>query len=123
MAGTHNAQIILVINGLPYVHLKSLKEKEATNREAVIGMSPTGKPIGWTEGPREYDLDVDAYVPKAGDLPWAEITNAVISVIPRDGGIPYVYTGVFVKEVSTSYQEKGQAVRSLTLGALDRIGL
>lgn len=123
MPGTTDGQIILAVNGLPFVFLRSVSYDCETNREVAVGMSPLGVPVGWTDGTKEYSLDVDAYIPKLGDLPWESITGAVIAITPRDGGTPYIFTGVFVKSVGVSYPEKGHAVRKLKMGALMRIGL
>lgn len=123
MPASLNGQIILAVNGLPYIYLSSLSWDCETNREVAIGMNPLGTPVGWTEGTKEYSLDVDAFVPKGVDLAWESITNAIIVVTPRDGGLPDIFTGVFVKTIGTQYSDKGLAKRKLKMVALNRVGL
>lgn len=115
---TYAARIFLAVNGFPVVYAKSVDYKVATNRELVVGMSPTGRPVGFTEGTKEYDLSVDCYIPKSGDLAWENITNAVI-VAMTDTNAGKVFTGVFVVSVGSTYQEKGQAVRKVEMRCLN----
>jgi len=124
MSGSHVSQIILVVNGLPIIHLKSYDYKVRTNKELVVGMSPTGEPAGTSDGTKEYDLDLEVYIPKTGDLQWENISGAVIGSMPRGGGVHApLFTGVFVKDVGTSFKEKGSAVRRISCGALKKIGV
>lgn len=124
MAGTHVGQIILAVNGLPNVNIKSFDYRVLTNKEEVMGMSPTGESIGHTGGTKTYELNVEAYVPRTGDIAWADIDGGVLFAVPRDGGaIAPLFVGVFCKEVGVSFNEKGAAIRKITLGAASQVGV
>lgn len=115
-------QVVLVVNGLPIIHLKSVDGDTVTNRELVVGMSPTGQAVGFVDGTKEHSLSLECYVPKTGDVPWEDITGATIGIAPRDGGTPMtLYTGVFVEKVGVSYQEKGAAMRKIEAKALFKV--
>lgn len=124
MAGTLVSNIVLAVDGLPIVHLRSLDYKTNTNRELSMGLTPSGEPLGFSEGTKEYELDLEVYVPVIGDLQWENISGAVIAIKPRDGGVLVpVFIGVFVKSVGTSFKEKGSAVRRISCGALKKVGV
>ena len=124
MAGQVVGQIILIVDGLPVIHLKSLDYTVNTNRELAVGMSPTGTPIGHSEGTKEYELEIEVYVPSTGDLQWEDISNGIIGLMPRDGGVlAPLFTGCFTTKVGTSFQEKGSSIRKISMGATLKVGL
>lgn len=127
MSTTHVGRIVLTIDGKPMAEGKSVRERAATGRKALKGMSPFGKPIGTCDGTPEYTLDCEFYIPKVGEIiNWHNLQNAVLSITPRDLiGTTILFMGVFSMEVGAQYGEDDAAVRSVTLGALDRkeIGL
>lgn len=124
MPATHAGQLLLVVTGLPYIHVKSVNKTLRTNRERVTGMSPTGTPIGFVEGTKEVSLTVEAYIPRTGDIPWETITAGIITTANRDGGSPSVlYTGCYVTQVGERYNEKGAAIRTIEMDALMAEGL
>ena len=118
---TFAGQIILSVNGLPVIHLKSLDWTVQTNRETVVGMSPTGRAAGVVGGTHEYTLSADVYIPRTGDIPWESIEGAVITGMPRDGGAGFMFTGVATTKVGASFQEKGAAVRKIEFVALTKL--
>lgn len=121
--GSHVGRIILTINGLPRATAKSVNPRTRTNRKAIIGMSPTGLPIGTVEGTPEFSIEAEFYIPKIGlDVDWDNLSGAVLTVSPRDGiGPTTLYTGVFCEEVGETYSENDAAVRRVTLGALAKV--
>ena len=108
----------LAVNGIVIAHLSSVKPTIKTNREPVIGMSPTGKPIGFVEGPQEIELDIEAYIPPV-DFPWLSVKNGIVTIWKRAGLSMAVYTGVCVQEVSAEFKEKGAAMRRIKAFATD----
>jgi hypothetical protein len=106
---------------------KSVRTRTNTGRKVLKGMSPTGRPVGTVDGTPEYTLDCEFYIPKIGELvDWENLTGAVLTISPRDLlGKTEIYLGVFTTEVGAQYNENDEAVRSVTLGALDKkeIGL
>lgn len=124
MAGTLVSNIVLAVNGLPIIHLRSLDFKVNTNRELAMGLTPSGEPLGTSDGTKEYELDLEVYIPVTGDISWEDITNAVLAVTPRDGGVLVpIFIGVFVKTVGVSFKEKGAATKRISCGALKKIGV
>lgn len=109
------SQIILAVNGLPQIHLKSFNRRTRTGRQLVKGMSPDGNPIGHTGGTNEHDLTLEVYIPTAGDIPWESITGAVLTHVPREGGAVETYLGGFVTEVGDRYDEDGKALRTINM--------
>ena len=126
MGASFSGRIILALNGLPVLYLKSLSVDTETNRELVVGMNPLGTPLGFVEGTREYSLSADCYVPKVDPMValggWESISGAIVALVPPDGGSPSIlYTGVFVKKVGLEFQEKGAAMRKIEMGALFKV--
>lgn len=120
MASLFTGQVVLVVDGLPIIHCKSVDYRVRTNRELVVGMTPDGNPAGNADGTREFEIELEVYVPKAGDIDWESINGAMIGSAPRDGGKPSVmFTGFYTTEVSQTYQEKGAAIRKIS-GAATR---
>ena len=121
MASRFVGQIVLTHNGLPQVHVKSVDWSAKTNREPVKGMNPTGTALGYINGTYEYELNVEVYIPSAGDLPWETLTDGVLTITPRDGGFSTLFEGCFVMEVSATYQENGAATRKIKMGAINKV--
>ena len=120
---SHVGRIVLTINGKPIAQAKSVRERAQTGRKVLKGMTPTGKPVGTSDGTPEYTLDCEFYIPKLGELVnWHTLENAVLTIASRDGiGPAILFTGVFSTEVGGQFGENDEATRSVTLGALDRI--
>lgn len=123
MAASFVGQILLIINGLPVIHVKSLDADTDTGRELVMGMNPLGGALGHSNGSAEYSLNVEVYVPRlVPDIPWENIDGAVIMIAPKDGGVPVkLYTGVFTTRVGFSSNEKGAATQRIDMKARNKI--
>ncbi len=114
MAASFEGQVVLILNGKPITFIKSIKEAENRNRERVLGITLTGDHAGWVDGPREVDLDIEAYRPKTGDVDWGAIAGATVATLSREGVIrATVYTDVVVMSVDRSFEEKGAATVSV----------
>ena len=123
MARTTVSQIVLSVMGLPVLHVRSWDYTVNTGRELAQGMSPTGEPLGHSNGTKTYELEVELYIPVTGDIAWEDIENAVISSRDRDGvAFLPVFSGVFTKRVGSSFKEKGHAVRRISMGATKKFG-
>jgi len=120
---THVGRIILTINGIPCAQAKSVRARSSTGKKALKGMAPSGKPVGTSDGTPEYTLDCEFYIPKSGELVnWEALSGAVLSISPRDLiGTTTVYTGVFSTEVGEQFSEDDAAIRSVALGALNKL--
>lgn len=119
---TKAGRITLVVNGLPVIDLSDFSEDVRTNRELVVGMSPTNTPVGFVDGAKEFALTMEAYIPLVGVEPdWIDITDGIIMVQEQgEGGATIVYTGCFTTRVGQRYQEKGAAKRSIEMQAMAR---
>lgn len=113
MASTHVSQVVLILNGVVITDVKSIGDQTRTNREQIMGMTPTGQPAGWVEGTTQTTLSLDLYIPKSGEPNWVDITAGTIATVPRDGGPIALYSGVVVTEVNSEYNENGHAVRKV----------
>lgn len=119
MANKLMGQAILVVNGLPVVNVKSISTTTRIAREVVKGMRPDGRPVGMVDGPEEYSIELELYVPASGPLPWKSITNGVLYLVGRDGvGSRELANGVFVTEVGLSVSESGAATQKVSAQAL-----
>ena len=124
MSQTYTGQVVLILNGVPYVSVRSFRHQTTTNRELVVGMTPSGTPAGKTDGTKEISLDIEVYIPKTGEPVWDDITDGILATIPRDGGNPVpLFTGCFTKSVDTTYNEKGPATRRISMGAINARGV
>lgn len=121
MAATHVGQILLTVQGLPVVHCKSARPRVRTGKTQIKGMSPTGLPIGHTGGTATFELDLEVYIPRIGDIPWEHLEQAVVLIVPRDGGVPSTYFGGFVTEVGEQYSEDDAATRSISMAFAGRL--
>lgn len=115
MAALFVGQILLTVLGLPIIHCKSARPRQRTGKQQIKGMSPTGLPIGHTGGTSTIELDLEVYIPRTGDIPWALLEDAVVMIVPRDGGVPETYIGGFVTEVGEQYSEDDAATRSISM--------
>lgn len=115
MAALYTKRIVLTVQGLPIIHCRSARPRTRTGKQLVKGMSPDGAPIGNTDGSAEHTIDLTVYIPKVGDIPWAQLEEAVLTITPASGGVPSVYSGGFVTEVGESYSEDDVATRDITM--------
>lgn len=115
MPASFEGQVILVLNGTPITYVKSIKENMELGREEVLGITLDGLPSGWVDGPTTLTLDIEAYRPKAGDVRWEDIKDAIVATLSREGTIrSTLYEGVVVTKVGRTYEEKGAAVVSIS---------
>lgn len=125
MARRFSGQLLLVVNGLPILHVKQISEKSMYKRELVQGISIDDAPQGYVDGPEQHTLDIQVYVPVEGDIAWGAITDGVIAAVEKGGGSPRdLYTGVFVTEVgSESSDAGGPMIRSISAQAVRKVSL
>ncbi len=120
---TNVSQIVLTVTGLPVIHVRKYDYTVNTGRELAQGMSPTGTPIGHSNGTKTYELEVECYVPITGDINWEDLENAILAAKDRDGvAFLPVFSGCFTKRVGTSFTEQGHAIRRITMGATRKFG-
>lgn len=120
MSDIYVGQIVMSINGTDY-DVKSLDDTVKTGRTVVKTMNRSGRPKGTAAGTAEYDLRVSVAIPKSGEPKWEAMVDAKITIEPLDGGGKReTWTGVSLVEMGSKYSLEGEAVRDLTLVALNK---
>lgn len=119
MSDSYVGQIVLSINGTDY-EIKSLDHTLRSGRTVVKTMNRQRRPLGTAAGVEDHDLRVSVAIPKSGEPNWRAMTDAKVTIEPVDGGGKREsFTGVALIEMGTRYQLEGEAVRDLTLAALN----
>lgn len=112
MASQFKGQAVLFLNGQLITHVRRIEDEVSTGRQQIKGMSPDGNPIGWVDGTKSVTLNLDLFIPRSGEIDWANITDAVIYSVPRDGGTgARLFEGVVVENVGVTFEEEGAAMR------------
>lgn len=122
MADKYVGCIVLELDGRE-VEVISVDPKVSTGRQAVMTMNSKGRALGTSRGSKKYDLSVVVAIPKEGDdIEWEDISDARITIYPQDATDKRTsYLGCGTVEVGESYKLEGNAVRNLTMVALDKI--
>ena len=84
-------------------------------------MNKAGRPAGFAKGVSEIDIKVSAVIPASGDIDWAEIVGAKISVYPVGGGARTSYLDCFTIDVGKKYKVDGEAMQDLSMAALRKV--
>ncbi|KJV30026.1 hypothetical protein [Luteibacter yeojuensis] len=120
MSDAYVGLIVLEIDGVEY-DVKRFEETVNTNRKTIKTMNRTGRSRGHAKGVVDYTISCSVAIPKRGEPNWVSMVDAKISLEPQDGGGKReTFTGVFLQTMGSKYDVDGEAVRDLTLGALDR---
>jgi hypothetical protein len=113
--------IVMEIDGQE-VEVKSLDATVRTGRKLVKTMNRTGRAKGFARGITEYDLRVTAVIPASGDIDWGAIEGAQITIYPQSlDGERIRYQDCFTLEVGDKYNVDDEAVRDITMAALNRV--
>jgi hypothetical protein len=113
--------IVLEVDGKD-VEVESFDATEKTGRKLVKTMNRTGRAKGFSKGIAEYDLKVTVVIPLTGDLDWAAIEGAKLTVEPvTKGGKRVSYVDCFTVEVGEKYNVDNEAKRDLTMVALRKV--
>lgn len=113
--------IIMEINGQE-VEIESLDVTNKTGRKLVKTMNKTGRAKGFAKGIAEYDLKVSAVIPLTGDIDWAAIEGAKITIYPLSvGGKRTSYLDCFTLDVGKKYTVDGEAKQDLSMAALREV--
>lgn len=122
MADKYIGCIVMELNG-EEVEVVSVEPKVKTGRQAVMTMNSKGRPLGTSKGAKQYDISVVVAIPLDGDdIDWEDIDDARITIYPpnrADNRTSYI--GCATVEVGESYKLEGNAVRNLSMVAIDKI--
>jgi hypothetical protein len=113
--------IVLEIDGQE-IEVTSVDVKHVTGRKLVKTMNRTGRAKGFAKGIATYDLTVSAVIPTSGDIDWAAIEGAKITIYPLTTGSQRTsYLDVFTLDVGEKYQVDNEAMRDLSMAALREV--
>lgn len=112
--------IILEIDGQE-IDIESLDESVKTGRKIVKTMNRTGRPKGYARGMADYELKLTVAVPLTGEIDWAAIDGAKITIYPQDStGKRVSYLDCFTVDVGSTYNVENEAKRNIGMMALRR---
>lgn len=121
MATEYVGIIVMEVDGQE-VEIDSIDVTHKTGRTVVKTMNKDRRARGYREGVSEFELKVEAVIPKTGELDWASIKGAKITLYPADGGGQREsYLDCATLDIGTKYQLSGESMRSLTMGALRKV--
>ncbi len=113
--------IVMEIDGRE-VEVESLDVNFKTGRKLVKTMNKTGRAKGFAKGIGEYDLKVTAVIPVSGDVDWAAIEGAKITIYPiTTGGQRVSYLDCFTVDVGKKYTVDNEAKQDLSMMALREV--
>lgn len=113
--------IVMEVNGAEY-EIVSVSPTTKTNNKPVPTMNSKRRALGTACGVEEHSLKIEAAIPLDGSEPdWRRMKGATITIYPAcgTGGKREVYTGCSTEEVGAAYGVGKEAVRSITMHALD----
>jgi hypothetical protein len=112
--------IVMEVDGQE-VDIESLDVTEKLGRKVVKTMNKTGRANGFTKGISDIELKVAAVIPMTGDLDWANIVGAKITIYPVGGGQRTSYLDCFTTDVGQQYKTDGEAKQNLTMVATRKV--
>ncbi|PAT63082.1 hypothetical protein [Psychrobacter sp. JB193] len=113
--------IVLTVDGREF-DCASVSPKLVTGKKPVATMNRQGRTRKKTKTTSSITLSVEVIIPESGDIDWANIEDGRITIESLDGGHRTTYTGCEATDVSESYKLDGEAMRSIEMFALDKIG-
>ena len=112
--------VIFEANGVEYDAV-SLDEDVKGDKKLVLTMNRKRNTEGRGRLVQQYTLKVTLPIPTEDEPDWLEMDDVKITIQSVEGGDRTTYQGCFVTDMSGKYKVDGEAVRELTLGALNRI--
>ncbi len=110
--------IVLEVDGKE-VEVASVDATRSNLRKLVKTMNRTGRAKGFSRGMEEIALNVSVVIPLTGDIDWARIQGAKLTLYPiADGGQRQSYLDCFTTQVGDKYSVDNEARRDLQMHAL-----
>ena len=104
--------IVLYANGQE-IDCSSISSTEQAGRKLVATMNSKGRANKSANTTKSGSLQIEAFIPKTGDLDWANLNGATLIAEAIDGGYREVWSGVGVVTVGKKYTVEGEATQSL----------
>lgn len=114
--------IVMEVNGVEY-EVVSVDTTVKTGNKAVKTMNPKKRALGTSCGVKEFSLRLECAIPLDSSEPdWENMKNATITIYPAcgTGGKREIYSGCTTEEVGGKYGVDKEAVREITMHALDK---
>lgn len=120
MAEKFAGHIVLTVDGRE-IEVVSLNASQNTGRKPVMTMNRKKRVSGHARGLTTYELSLEVAIPIDGSEPdWAAIEDAKITLYAEGHDDQREsYYGCACTSVGASYRVDGEAVRSLSMFALD----
>ncbi|WP_028535610.1 hypothetical protein [Paludibacterium yongneupense] len=113
--------IVLDVDGTEY-EVVDLDVQTKTGRKLVKTMNSTGKAKGFSKGITEYSLSITVVIPLTGDIDWAAIEGAKVSITPEaSGGSPVSYLNCCTTDVGEKYSVDNEGRRDIKMFATDKV--
>jgi hypothetical protein len=122
MAEKFVGHIVMTVDGRE-IEVVSFNANRNTGKKPVATMNRKKRISGHAEGLTTYELSLEVAIPLDGSEPdWAAIEDAKITLYPEGHDDQREsYLGCACTSVSAAYRVDGEAVRSLSMFALDYV--
>ena len=112
--------VVLEVDG-EEIECTSFSAKEATGRMPVKTMNRKRRAKGRCALIPEFTLKVTLPIPVEGEPDWLAFDDGKVTMQSIEGGDRWTYQGCFVMDMSGSFKVDGEASRTLTIGAVNRV--
>lgn len=112
--------IVVDFNATEYDAVE-LQETVKNITKVVKTMNRKNRAKGRVKLVPEFSLEVTVAIPLSGEPNWLEFDNGKISYESIEGGKRITFQGCCVTEMSGTFKLDGEAVRKLSVSALNRI--
>lgn len=113
--------IVMEVDGQE-IEVMSVSPTQRTGRKLVKTMNKTGRAKGFSQGMEEFDLKVQAVIPKDTPRDWGAIKGAKITLYPvSTGGSRTSYLDCFTLQVGENYKVDDTAVVDIDMVALRKV--
>lgn len=114
--------IVMEVNGVEY-DVVSVDPSIKTGNKTVPTMNSKKRALGTACGVKDISLKIEAVIPLDGSEPdWDNMKGATITLYPAcgTGGKREIYIGCTTEEVGSKYGVGKEAMRSISMHALDK---
>lgn len=116
----YDGEIVVEINGAE-TDVISFDDTVNTGRKPVKTMNRLGRAKGSVSGVKSYEIKITAPVPATGEYAWGAMKDARIVIYPvANPSKRTTYLDCNVSTIGAKYQLEGEAVRDISLYALDK---
>lgn len=104
------------------IEIVSFNVDEKTGRKPVKTMNRSLRVKGFSRGITEYEVSVTAVIPVTGNIDWAAIEGAKLTIYPPNpGGERTSYLDCFTASVGRKYTVENEALQDVKLIATRKV--